>query len=48
MIPDAKRVLLQPFVAKYIEHRDADLEGTHNTLSLQAVWAMGPHKHETY
>ena len=30
------------------EHRDADLEGTHNTLSLQAVWAMGPHKHETY
>jgi hypothetical protein len=30
------------------EHRDADLEGTHNMLSLQAVWAMGPHKHETY
>lgn len=30
------------------EHRHADLEGTHNMLSLQAVWAMGPHKHETY
>ena len=30
------------------EHRDAALEGTHNMLSLQAVWAMGPHKHETY
>ena len=28
--------------------RQADLEGSHNTLSLQAVWAMGPHKHETY
>ncbi|MFL5493880.1 MAG: hypothetical protein ACJ8DC_05785 [Gemmatimonadales bacterium] len=30
------------------EHRDSDLEGTQNLLSLQAVWAMGPHKHETY
>jgi hypothetical protein len=30
------------------EHRHNDLEGTHNMLSLQAVWAMGPHKHETY
>jgi hypothetical protein len=30
------------------EHRHSDLEGTHNMLSLQAVWAMGPHKHETY
>jgi len=30
------------------EHRDRDLEGTDNTLSIQAVWAMGPHKHETY
>jgi hypothetical protein len=30
------------------EHRHTDLEGTHNMLSLQAVWAMGPHKHETY
>ena len=30
------------------EHRKSDLEGTQNLLSLQAVWAMGPHKHETY
>ena len=30
------------------EHRHADLEASHNMLSLQAVWAMGPHKHETY
>lgn len=30
------------------EHRHTDLEGSRNTLSLQAVWAMGPHKHETY
>jgi hypothetical protein len=30
------------------EHRDSDLEGSLNTLSLQVVWAMGPHKHETY
>ena len=30
------------------EHRNSDLAGSHNTLSLQAVWAMGPHKHETY
>jgi hypothetical protein len=30
------------------EHRDSDLGGNHNMLSLQAVWAMGPHKHETY
>lgn len=30
------------------EHRHTDLDGSHNLLSLQAVWAMGPHKHETY
>jgi hypothetical protein len=30
------------------EHRNSDLEGTQNLLKLQAVWAMGPHKHETY
>ncbi|HEX6435375.1 MAG TPA: hypothetical protein VFZ87_14095, partial [Gemmatimonadales bacterium] len=30
------------------EHRNSDLEGSRNMLSLQAVWAMGPHKHETY
>lgn len=30
------------------EHRDADLAGTQNLLKLQAVWSMGPHKHETY
>jgi hypothetical protein len=30
------------------EHRHTDLDGAHNLLSLQAVWAMGPHKHETY
>jgi hypothetical protein len=30
------------------EHRDSDLEGTTNLLTFQAVWAMGPHKHETY
>ncbi|HEU4524877.1 MAG TPA: hypothetical protein VFR62_07630 [Gemmatimonadales bacterium] len=30
------------------QHRDSDLEGTRNLLTLQAVWAMGPHKHETY
>jgi hypothetical protein len=30
------------------EHRHTDLEGSQNLLSLQAVWAMGPHKHETY
>jgi hypothetical protein len=30
------------------QHRHSDLEGGHNTLALQAVWAMGPHKHETY
>ncbi|HJR16314.1 MAG TPA: hypothetical protein VJ808_05625 [Gemmatimonadales bacterium] len=30
------------------EHRHTDLEGGRNMLSLQAVWAMGPHKHETY
>jgi hypothetical protein len=30
------------------EHRDSDLEGTRNLLLLQAVWAVGPHKHETY
>ena len=30
------------------EHASRDLEGSRNLLSLQAVWAMGPHKHETY
>jgi hypothetical protein len=30
------------------EHRHTELEGSRNMLSLQAVWAMGPHKHETY
>ena len=30
------------------EHRDSELEGRRNFLTLQAVWAMGPHKHETY
>jgi hypothetical protein len=30
------------------EHRDTELFGSRNMLSLQAVWAMGPHKHETY
>ena len=30
------------------EHRSTELDGSRNMLSLQAVWAMGPHKHETY
>jgi hypothetical protein len=30
------------------EHRHTDVLGSSNMLSLQAVWAMGPHKHETY
>jgi hypothetical protein len=30
------------------EHRHSELDGHHNLLTLQAVWAMGPHKHETY
>ncbi|HET6796969.1 MAG TPA: hypothetical protein VFH40_07400 [Gemmatimonadales bacterium] len=30
------------------EHRHSDLTGSGNMLTLQAVWAMGPHKHETY
>ena len=30
------------------EHRDSDLAGTQNLLTAQVVWAMGPHKHETY
>jgi hypothetical protein len=30
------------------EHRNTELEGSRNLLTLQAVWAMGPHKHETY
>ncbi|HEU5039385.1 MAG TPA: hypothetical protein VFT84_01110, partial [Gemmatimonadales bacterium] len=30
------------------EHRHGDLFGSRNFLTLQAVWAMGPHKHETY
>ncbi|HEV8176383.1 MAG: hypothetical protein H0U85_07900, partial [Gemmatimonadales bacterium] len=30
------------------EHRNSDLTGRSNTLTFQAVWAMGPHKHENY
>lgn len=30
------------------EHGKSDLGGRRNMLTLQAVWAMGPHKHETY
>jgi hypothetical protein len=30
------------------EHRNRDLEGDRNLLTFQAVWAVGPHKHETY
>jgi hypothetical protein len=30
------------------EHRNRDLEGNQNLLTFQAVWAVGPHKHETY
>jgi hypothetical protein len=30
------------------EHRHSDLDGSNNLLTFQAVWAMGPHKHETY
>jgi hypothetical protein len=30
------------------EHAHQNIEGGRNLLSLQAVWAMGPHKHETY
>ena len=30
------------------EHSSSDLEGTRDMLSLQVVFAMGPHKHETY
>ena len=30
------------------EHADSDLRGTQNLLTFQAVWAFGPHKHETY
>ena len=30
------------------EHRNTELGGSRNMLSLQAVWSMGPHKHETY
>ena len=30
------------------EHRNTELGESRNMLSLQAVWAMGPHKHETY
>ena len=30
------------------EHRQSDLFGRSNLLTFQAVWAMGPHKHETY
>ena len=30
------------------EHGRRDPDGTQNQLTLQAVWAVGPHKHETY
>jgi hypothetical protein len=30
------------------EHANSDLGGTQNLLTFQAVWAFGPHKHETY
>lgn len=30
------------------QHTHGDLDGNRNLLTLQAVWAMGPHKHETY
>jgi hypothetical protein len=30
------------------EHRHGELAGTQNLLTAQVVWAMGPHKHETY
>jgi hypothetical protein len=30
------------------QHRHDDLVGSQNLVLLQAVWAMGPHKHETY
>jgi hypothetical protein len=36
------------FLRLEAEHAHRDIEGGRNLLSLQAVWAMGPHKHETY
>jgi hypothetical protein len=36
------------FLRLEAEHRHSDLEGSRNQVLLQAVWAMGPHKHETY
>jgi len=30
------------------QRQNSSLYGDHNTLTLQAVFAMGPHKHETY
>jgi hypothetical protein len=30
------------------EHAHREIEGGRNLLTIQAVWAMGPHKHETY
>jgi hypothetical protein len=30
------------------EHRHSETAGGQNLVSLQAVWSMGPHKHETY
>lgn len=30
------------------QHRRGDLIGSQNLLTFQAVWAVGPHKHETY
>ncbi len=30
------------------EHRNRELEDEQNLLTVQVVWAVGPHKHETY
>lgn len=36
------------FLRLEAEHAHREVEGGRNLLTLQAVWAMGPHKHETY
>jgi hypothetical protein len=36
------------FLRLEAEHAHQEIEGGRNLLTLQAVWAMGPHKHETY
>lgn len=36
------------FLRLEAEHAHRDIEGGRNLLTIQAVWAMGPHKHETY